>query len=173
MIKEKGVDFLVNAFNKFNLEYKNAKLLILGWNFKDNFIDDEYTIKLKKIIDKNENIKILGKIAYNDLVNYYSISDVQVVPSIWNEAFGLVLLEGMTCKLPIIASNVGGIPEVLHNTGIVIKKENLSENIYFNLCELYKSRDLRKKIGEEEFIISKNYDLKKYIDKIKERIINL
>jgi len=40
-------------------------------------------------------------------------SDIVVVPSIWEEAFGLVIAEGSACGVPIIGSRIGGIPEVL------------------------------------------------------------
>lgn len=56
-------------------------------------------------------------VPHADLPAYYAASDAGVFPSIGDEAFGITIAEAMACSLPVVASHVGGIPEVVGNEG--------------------------------------------------------
>lgn len=169
LLKAKGVIELIDAYNDF-CKKKKTKLLIVGWNNKKPYKEDKYTKEIKRKIRNNSKIKLCGKIKYDELVNYYSCANCQIIPSKWNEAFGLVTLEGMLCKIPIIASNAGAISEVLHGTGIVIDKENLVKEIKEELEVLYENRKLCKQIGEKEYSATKIYSVENYANKIIKRL---
>jgi glycosyltransferase involved in cell wall biosynthesis len=86
---------------------KNIKVLIIGdGNFKEN-------IEKIKVDFKIEDQIILKKFEKN-IEAYIEISDLICVPSLW-EGFGLVVIEGMIKSKIVLASDVGGIPEIIEN----------------------------------------------------------
>ncbi len=65
------------------------------------------------------NVTYLGHVS--QMQNFYRQIDVLIVPSIWQEAFGLVILEATANGLPVIANRRGGIPEALGDSGVLIE----------------------------------------------------
>jgi glycosyltransferase involved in cell wall biosynthesis/SAM-dependent methyltransferase len=100
---EKGVHELIDAFN--SLTQGTAELKIYGYG------KEKYLNELKEKTSKNSRIKFKGGYDHKDISKILSEIDILVIPSIWNEAYGLVLLEGLAAKIPVIASDVGGISE--------------------------------------------------------------
>lgn len=103
-----------------------------------NILDHEYKIKcilvgrgnegyLKKYLDKmpRDSYSILGRVNHFEMKHIYDKSDVIVLPSIY-EACPSTLLEAMACGKTVIASNVGGIPEIIDdkNNGILFEPNN-------------------------------------------------
>ncbi len=118
----KGVLELVQAVSQINDE--NIKLLIVGGiNAGSKVNINSYVQKLMNY-SKNDKIIFTGFVSYNKLVNYYAIANLQVVPSLCEEAFGLVALEGACCKIPQIVTNSGSLPEICSSSAIVVNKEN-------------------------------------------------
>ncbi len=74
-------------------------------------------------------VKFVGKIPSSNLAEFYSRSDIAIFPSIYPEPFGRVALEAMSFGKPVIASRVGGIPEVVEDlvTGILVPPNNPKE----------------------------------------------
>jgi len=135
IMKEKGVLELIKTFKRLQNINRNIYLLIVGGNKSNTNNEDLY---LKSIYEENcENIIFTGIINNNDIPYYYGISNYQIVPSLWNEAFGLVVIEGMACGLPIIATKVGGIPELVDSSnGILVDKDNVVDNLYMAMQEM-------------------------------------
>lgn len=105
LVNEKGYRYLISAAALLKGQLDNFRIVIIG--------DGELRDKLTKQADQDgvaEFVRFIGYVpeAYHLLSGF----DAFVMPSI-SEAFGRVLLEAMAVKLPIIASSVGGIPEVL------------------------------------------------------------
>jgi len=91
--------------------------------------DREYIKKLNKLIKNlklNEYIRFKGQIHYKLIIKEYDNNDVLLVPSVREEAFGLIILEAMSRGIPVIASNIGGIPEIIEDgrTGILVPPRN-------------------------------------------------
>ncbi len=101
--KSKGIELLLKAL--LNLKHDNWKLIIAG-NIKKNYLES-----LERI-NKSKNIVFLG---YTESDSFFKKIDVLIVPSLWNEPFGRVLIESLINRKPVIASNVGGISEILSN----------------------------------------------------------
>jgi len=100
--RHKGVDILVEAFNKVN--NKSVKLQIYGtYNPNSSY----FKALMGKI--KNRNTKFMGR--FEDVKELYSEIDLLVFPSIWYENCPLVLKEAMITCTPVIASSIGAIPE--------------------------------------------------------------
>ena len=118
IMPEKGVKELVDAYNNLYKEHKNTTLLIAGGARAVNK-SSKYYDKIRKLASKNPSIKMLGQLHGEELHNLYEISDCQVIPSRWNEAFGLVALEGQQHGLLQVASNWGGLVEVVQGTNYI------------------------------------------------------
>ena len=101
----KGVKELVQAFNK--LDNANIWLFIAGTTSTSN--EKTYMEEIKRL--SNNRVHFLGYIDHKSLNEIYNECDVLVVPSICNEAAGLVVLEAQLCGKYVIASRRGGILE--------------------------------------------------------------
>jgi glycosyltransferase involved in cell wall biosynthesis len=82
------------------------------------------------------------------IVDYLSASDVLLLPS-EQESFGLAALEAMACELPVIASRVGGIPEVVtdEETGFLSPVGDV-DKMAADAARLLEDKDLRKEMGK-------------------------
>ncbi len=141
IVKDKGINELVEAFEYLSLKYSDIKLLLIGWNEdKGNPVSD----KTKEIIDNNKNIIVTGP--QSNIVPFLSITDLFVFPS-YREGFGLSLMEAGAMNVPSIASNIPGCNEVVIDgkTGILIEPRSASA-IIENVEKLYNDRELLKRI---------------------------
>lgn len=110
IIKEKGCLELLQAMNR--IENEKIKLLFVGDMEKSVGSESEYVEELRKEIGKlGIRICVTGYVDNDKLYQYYQSADCMVVPSLCNEAAGLVEIEGALSDCPIIATRVGGIPE--------------------------------------------------------------
>ena len=108
---EKGIETLIRAFALLRQSSIPAKLLVAG---KPLFSSEEYISHLAALADSlgiKDDVKFLGHISNTQ--SLYQVSDVNVLPSLWLEAFGRVIIEAMACGTPALGSRSGGIPEVL------------------------------------------------------------
>lgn len=109
--RHKGVEVIIKALALLGEKRKDIELLIAGKGVLDG---ENYTDSLSKLADSlgvGENTRFVGHLA--NPVALYQASDITVVPSIWAEPFGRVVIESMACQTPVIASNIGGIPEAI------------------------------------------------------------
>lgn len=156
--KDKGADKFLMALEKLKDTNKNITALIVGNTFFHTEAESEYW---KKIVDLKNKIKIkvifLGYINNKNLTKIYSISDCVVIPSQVEEAFGLVALEAMKMKKPVIASKSGALPEILPSKGSIIL--NKDHDFVNTLCQAIKdismNQQLREKMGIANFNKSK------------------
>jgi glycosyltransferase involved in cell wall biosynthesis len=126
----------------------------------------------RKLVKLNlmRRVTFLGAIPNSQLPAYYNRAKLVVLPSI-TEGAGQVILEALGCEVPVVASNVGGIPELVRNgrTGLTFKPHNLQQ-LMDNIKLLLHDPKLRRKLGEAgRKLIVKNYDWHK-IYKMYERL---
>ena len=121
VVKDKGINELVSAFNELNLKNKNCKLIIVGK------IENETNPVSKStmgIIKKNKNILLTG--FKNDVRPYLSIGNCFVFPS-YREGFPNVLMQAGAMDLPCIATNINGCNEIIQDNinGFLIPPKNI------------------------------------------------
>ncbi len=114
LVPVKGHTYLITAIAQVITEIPNIRLVFLG----DGELRGELSGQVKTL-GLEEHVLFWGM--RNDVPEIISCSDLFVLPSI-NEGFGVVLLEAMAMKCPIVATNVGGVPEVVldGDTGILV-----------------------------------------------------
>jgi glycosyltransferase involved in cell wall biosynthesis len=101
----------------------------------------------------------------NDLSEIWNMTDIAIVPSTEAESFGLVALEAMFAKKPVIATNLGGLKEiVVHNeTGFLFQNKNENE-LKDALEKLISNKDLRTTFGEKGNLRAVNkFSLDEYV----------
>jgi len=125
-IPAKGVHILIQAFNK--IDYKDAELKIYGRAASYKSLLTDYLRYLKRI-SRNKNIRFMGGFDNMDAAKVFSEIDVLVVPSIWYENSPLVIQEAFAAKTPVIASRIGGIPELIEEgvNGILFEPGNVDD----------------------------------------------
>ena len=111
----KGLDLIVKAVDNNIIK----KLLIAGGDQND---------LLKLGIPINGSITLLGSLSHDEIAHYLSFAEVTVIPSRC-ETYGILLAEAICCGSPVVATNVGGIPEVI---AIATEKMSLNEKEIFN-----------------------------------------
>lgn len=138
IVPEKGVKELMEAI--VSLKNSKIKLLVVGavksaLGGVSKYYQDILIMKERY----PERIIYAGYIDNSKLYKYYQISDVQVVPSIWEEVAGLVTIEGMLSGIPLIVTNSGGMIEYVdeENAIRIEKGKNLSDNIAEKIQYLY------------------------------------
>ena len=121
VVKDKGINELVSAFNELNLKSRNCKLIIVG---KIENETDPISKSTMGIIKKNKNILLTG--FKNDVRPYLSIGNCFVFPS-YREGFPNVLMQAGAMDLPCIATNINGCNEIIQDNinGFLIPPKNI------------------------------------------------
>ena len=131
----KGADSLIEVFERMKKECLNVKLLLIG--------DDEIGIH------KNESIIHCGLVKREKLPKYYNAMDIFLFPS-RSEGAPKVVMEACACGIPVISTNVGGIPALINEgeTGFTVDSEDVDGMM--NYCRpLIKDVGLRVEMGEK------------------------
>lgn len=102
--------------------------------------------------NNNLNIHITGNVFVDDVRKYINTMDIMVLPS-RNEGFGCVILEANACGVPVVATNVGGIPEAIEDNNMLVDDgEDFEERFSNKVCEIlnlkYSSEDLIKRVKD-------------------------
>lgn len=159
LAEEKGVDTFLNALEILKNK-TNIKALVVGDSIINSGKEDAYRrMILGKANKLKEKVSLTGYVSNQKLSNLYSISDCIVVPSQVEEAFGMVALEAMNMKKPVIASKAGGLSEVLSNKGSILL--DLNHNFTGNLAKamriLASNKGLRKKMGLQNYLKAQQF----------------
>lgn len=122
IVEEKGVNIYTNVLKKLSLKYPDWKFLLIGSTKLGYNNKSSYEKKIISTLNKlGSNVENLGYISNDSVLNIMSKSNILVIPSIWEEPFGMTAIEGLANKMTVIGSQVGGLTEILKDKGILIK----------------------------------------------------
>lgn len=118
---QKGQDVLIEAFNLLSNAYPNLKLLIAGAGQRE-----EYLKNLTAGYGLTNKVEFLGK--HSEIKKILNLADIFVLPSLY-EGFGIALIEAMAFGIPVVATSVGGVNEIIEDNkdGILVKPGNALE----------------------------------------------
>ena len=144
---EKGILELVQAVKE--LQDKSLKLLVLGGANSGKWTLSVYEKKVKNLAKKSkEQFLFEGYIENNEICNYAAVADIQCIPSLVEEAAGLVLIEAMAAGLPTIITRSGGMVEyATKETSIIIERENIVENLKEAILYLKNNPEERERMA--------------------------
>ena len=158
--KVKGVEYLIDAFNKIKDEFPDFKLILVGKG------GERKNYQLSII-----NYQLQDKVEFKGELSLEQVRDIMkncyclILPSL-SEGLGRVLMEAMALGKPVIGSNVGGIPDLIKDkeNGFLTKPKD-SQDLYRKMMLLLRDKDLAMQMGKRgREIVKQNFSNEKYID---------
>lgn len=153
---EKNLRALLQALPILKKEFPDVKLLVAG-----DGSDRPFLSQLTKELKITENVNFLGNISHEDVLKVLARSHLFIFPTKVNEGFPKAVVEAMACGLPIIASQVSVIPQLIVNCGRLLKNlepSTIAEEINLIL------RDSQKldQFGSNARLKAQNYSIEKW-----------
>lgn len=144
--KIKGLDLFLRLARELSQKRPDTCFLIAG---KCKNEPGAYTKEaLLAEIGGHPRIRYLGR--WQDVENLYHSADIVLVPSRWDEPFGLVNIEAGACRKPVVATQVGGIPEIIDDgvNGFLVEREDFPA-LLDRVMRLVDDPALRRRMGEK------------------------
>ncbi len=118
---EKGIGTLIAALGRLD---EDVVLDVAGTDRAPGWL--QHNIERHGVTDR---IRFRGRLPRDDLVRAYRSADIVAFPSEWQEPFGRISIEAMACATPVVATRVGGIPEVVDDgeTGLLVEPGDPAE----------------------------------------------
>ncbi|MCX7837246.1 MAG: glycosyltransferase family 4 protein [candidate division WOR-3 bacterium] len=168
LVKRKGVNYLILALKEVLKEIK-VKLMIIGEGSERKNLEN-----LTKELELQEYVEFKGFISDKELAYYYQNCDLFVLPAIIDErgdteGLGVVLLEAMVYKKPVIASAVGGILDIVkdYENGILVPEKE-PKILAKKILEVIRDEKLAKRLGENGYrFVKENFSWEKIINDLK------
>ena len=161
--KDKGVSELIDAMLQIK-DKSNIKLMIIGGTFYGNAGNEDDFIRTLKGKAKRLKDRIIftGFVPYEKMPDYLQLADIAVLPSMWEEPFGLTIVEALAAGLPLITTRSGGIPEICEGVATIVDKENVVNNLASAILDLYTKPDKRRQMAGASLERAKLFDKESY-----------
>ncbi len=137
LVTEKGVQILLDAAPKVIAAYGETKFLIVGTGYHMEQLKQQASV-----LGIEHQVTFLGYVSDDELRRLYNIADVVCIPSLY-EPFGIVALEAMAAKVPVVTSDAGGLAEFVEHmvTGVTTYTGD-SGSLAWGLLEILRSPEL-------------------------------
>jgi glycogen synthase len=165
---EKGVLVILKALERLVRESGLADMATLSLHLNIFGTGDQvYVDELQRFLQEKNLTHLVtfhGRVSQDELISYYDRSHIMLVPSLWQEPFGLVIAEAMARGLPVIASHVGGPAEILtHQVDGLLVEPGDEQILAAAIRQLIEDPGRRKQLGQaarttvrERFTIEQN-----------------
>ncbi|MCK4540163.1 glycosyltransferase [Candidatus Parcubacteria bacterium] len=153
----KGIMFLLNVFNEFS-KNKNIKLSVIGKG-------SEYD-KIQRL--KNKKITVLGWKTGKQVKTAMQNADCLIVPSLCYENSPTVIYEAASLGLPVLASRIGGITEIVHYLGGVLFAPGDEKDLFKKINYILKNPGSFKKIGIKAERKINKFSVQNYFKKLRD-----
>lgn len=151
LIPLKGVHHLLKAIPRVIARQPKALFVIVGSAFYGSARRTVYVRKLERLGRAYpQHIRFVPYVSHEQIPDWYLLADVVVMPSVEKEAFGLVNVEAMASGVPVLATRVGGIQEVVADgiTGVLVRPFRLNVRLANELNRLLDDDERRMRMGE-------------------------
>jgi len=165
--KDKGIAELIEAMLQL-ADHPRIKLMVLGSSFFDDAKDEDpfiHSLKEKAKPIAGE-IAFTGFIPYNQVPDYLQLADIAVLPSVWDEPFGLTIVEAMAVGLPLITTRSGGIPEICEGVATIVNRDNIVEDLVSAIMDLYHQPTKREQMAKASLERAKHFSKNTYTKNI-------
>lgn len=163
---EKGISELIDAMLllKDSIKYK---LMIIGGTFYGNAKNEDAFVQSLK--EKAEIIKdrivFTGFVPYKNMPDYLHLADIAALPSMWDEPFGLTIVEALAAGLPLITTRSGGIPEICEGVATIVERKDIVNNLASAILDLYNHPEKRRQMATASIERAKLFDKEPYAEK--------
>ena len=166
--KKKGHKYLINSMPKILEKFPDAKLVLTGEGPERKNLESEI-----KSLELKESIELKGKLNAEQVQRELSSAEAFVLPSIF-EGQGIAILEAQASGVPVIASDTGGIPDIIEDgkTGILVEPKN-SEQIANAVIKVFSDPNFTETLAYNALQEVKQYDwqnISRRIDKIYQQL---
>lgn len=164
IIPVKGARELIQSV--INLKRQDIKLLMIGSADFGSNAETPYVQEVQKLVKEAGNrVHFTGYIENRKLYRYYQAADIQVIPSLWEEAAGLIAIEGMLSGLPLIVTKSGGMIEYAPaDVAVWVDREDIVTNLEKAIIELADNKEKRKKMSALSLERAKKFPKKKFYE---------
>lgn len=164
----KGVKYLIEAMRAVSQKDLEARLIVVGDGKERQNLE-----KLTKALNLGDFVTFVGKVPNQEVPQYMAAADIFVLPSL-SEGFPVTVLEAMASGLSIITTNIGGLPEIVHEgeNGFLVQPKNPLE-ITQRVTLLLQDDELRERISGNNRARAKDYTWKEVVGKLEEVYQNL
>lgn len=161
LIERKGYRYSIKALSQLRKEGYNFRFEIIG--------DGNQKEELQKLVREcgiDDVTEFRGWQTHAEVLNAMAAADVFLMPS-WNESFGIVYLEAMSCGIPVIGTVGEGIEDIITDNcnGFLVRKQNY-DNIYKVILKLINNPDFRHLVGSKGRMLSNEFTWRKNAEKL-------
>lgn len=170
LVPYKGPDILLKAFKIIKNKVPGVKLIFAGRGQMLDVLSDQ-----TKKFDLENDVIFPGFVEEDEKALYYKASDIFCLPSTtMAESFGIVNLEAMASGIPIVGSNLGGIPDIVKDgeNGLLAKPRD-HQSLADALIILLNDEDMRKKMGDNSLKLVKDYSWDKIAEETEQLYRNI
>lgn len=173
LMQMKGILELMQAI--VSIEDRHVKLICIGSANFGKWAYSNYEKRIKKLSEQyKEQIIFTGYLDNSEIYKYASIADIQCVPTLVEEAAGLVALEAMASGLPNIVTDSGGMVEyVSEQTSLIVKRNDTVENLKNAIIYMKEHPSVRFRMSENARLQSKKFNEETYYNGFVETIYRI
>jgi spore coat protein SA len=151
LVPEKGIHVLIEASRLLMKRGTKVSARIVGSTGFGHNRSSDYVDGMKK--DLPSNVQFAEYASGEKLAKEFRQATIFCCPSIWNEPFGMVNVEAMATRLPVVATTVGGIPEIFRQGGGILVGPDSAEELAQAIEMLVKDPPKREELAERGYQI--------------------
>lgn len=146
MVREKGAQVLIEALPRVRAQYHDAKLVIAGGG------ERRHLEALAGALGVYPHVYFAGRVSDEDRDRLYQIADVGVYPSLY-EPFGIVALEAMAARVPVVVSDAGGLREVVqHDVSGTVTYAGNPDSLAWGIVRVLKNPEYAKVLADAAYL---------------------
>ena len=157
----KGVEHLLEAFRKTLADHPSARLAIAGEGTRRAALEASAADLVAA-----GSVRFLGWLPRTALAEQIAESSLVVVPSLWPEVFGRVVLDAFEAGRAVLASRVGGLPELVDGDRGVLVEPGDGDGLAAALGELLGDLPRLRRMGEAARVFSERYTIERVVDEL-------
>ena len=172
--KDKGILPLVKVIGTLT-DIPNLKLLVVGASaYGKDAVPTPFIQELQEVaVPIMDKIVQTGFIDYQLMPAYLKMANIAVVPSLWEEPFGLTVVEAMAAGLPLITTRSGGIPEICEGAAYIVERNDLTNQLANAIRKLHRHSELRQQLSDAAKQRVRQFDKDNYAKKFFKALITI